>query len=302
MSRPDVHIGRNGWLFLIGGRNSVVRQYRNGLTWWWRLRRWRTRIEARAARCERLGILFFQVVAPEKLTMMSDQCAEMLVDPTLSPATRLARLMASSQAARNYIDLIEPLREGLKDEELFLRTDTHWNYKGCFLGYKHICRALGVPPRHDLLDRPYQAFDQPMDLGIKLTPPMAETFRIHTTLQDATRRSVNELVTIFFANGGKGPVTATQAAFDNVSPRADPRRLLVFGDSYSHFDPFQLTGMFAETFREVHFVWSTSIDWRLVDEIKPDILICELAERFLTRVPNDRFDLRATVAARLSKR
>ena len=302
MSHSDVHIGRNGWLFLIGGRNSVVRQYRRSFAWWWRLRRWRRRIEARAARCQRPGILFFQVVAPEKLTLMSDQCAEALVDPALSPAARLARLMASSPAAPNYVDLIGPLRDGLQHEELFLRTDTHWNYQGCFLAYRHICRALGVTARDDLLDRPYEALSRPLDLGVKLTPQVTEPFRVYNTLQDATRRSVNQLVTAFFASGGKTPVTATQAVFDNPSPRADPRRLLIFGDSYSHFDPFQLTGMFAETFREVHFVWSTSVDWRFVDEIKPDILICELAERFLTRVPNDCFDLRATVAARLSKR
>src|SRR5947209_13929306 len=31
MSHPDVHIGRNGWLFLIGGRNRVISQYRRNV-------------------------------------------------------------------------------------------------------------------------------------------------------------------------------------------------------------------------------------------------------------------------------
>ena len=31
MSHPDVHIGRNGWLFLIGARNRVISQYRRNV-------------------------------------------------------------------------------------------------------------------------------------------------------------------------------------------------------------------------------------------------------------------------------
>jgi hypothetical protein len=302
MPHPDVHIGHDGWLFLVGGRNRAVNLYRRSPLMWWRLRRWRRLIEKRAARCERLGIAFVQAVAPEKLTILSHYCAEPLVDPSLSPAMRLAALMARSPAASRYVDLVQPLRSAAKNEEVYLRTDSHWTYQSCFLAYERICTALGVSPRADLPDRPFEVSDRALDLGSKLTPLVTERFRLYSIMQDSRRRSVNELVTNFLATGGKGPVTATHAIYENGSPRADPRRVLIFGDSYAHFDPLQMTAMFAETFREVHFVWSTSIDWRLVDEIRPDILICELAERFLTRVPNDDFDLRATVAARLSKR
>jgi hypothetical protein len=33
-----------------------------------------------------------------------------------------------------------------------------------------------------------------------------------------------------------------------------------------------------------------------------DILICEIAERFLKRIPDDKFDVRATLAARLREK
>jgi hypothetical protein len=212
---------------------------------------------------------------------------------------RLAALMAQSPAASHYVDLVPLLSEGIRNEELFLRTDTHWNYKGCYLAYRRICAALGVKPRDDLLDRPYQEFNEPMALGLKLTPQVPERFRVHCAIREARRTSVNELVTRFFAKGGKGSVRGSQAVYENNSTQADARRILIFGDSYSNFDPSQLTGMFAETFRELHFVWSSSIDWHFVEEVKPDILICEIAERFLKRVPDDSFDIRATLTARL---
>ena len=301
MPQSDVHIGRDGWLFLVGGRNRAVNLYRRNPLMWWRLRRWRRRIEERAARCKHLRILFVQAVAPEKLTILSHLGTKPLVDPDLSPAVRLAALMARSPAAPHYIDLVAPLRSAAEREDVYLRTDSHWNYQGCLVAYRCICAALGAAPRDDLAARPFQVLEQALDLGNKLTPPRIEPFRLYAIMQDSRRTSVNALVTAFNNGGGKGPVTATQAIYENASPRCDPRRVLIFGDSYAHFDPVQLTAMFAETFREVQFVWSTSVDWRFVEEVRPDILICELAERYLRLVANDRFDLRATVAARLHK-
>jgi alginate O-acetyltransferase complex protein AlgJ len=301
MPQPDVHIGRDGWLFLVGGRNRAVSLYRRNPLMWWRLRRWRRRIEERAARCERLGVAFVQTVAPEKLTILSHYATEPLVDVALSPALRLSALMAQSPAASHYIDLVAPLRSAAGRGDVYLRTDSHWNYEGCLIAYWCICAALAAAPREDLAERPFQILDQAMDLGNKLTPQRTEPFRLYTIMHASRRTFVNELVTAFNARGGRGPVTATHAIYENDSPEADSRRVLIFGDSYAHFDPVQLTAMLAETFREVYFVWSTSVDWRFVDEVRPDILICELAERYLRIVPNDRFDFRATVAARLRK-
>ena len=106
---------------------------------------------------------------------------------------------------------------------------------------------------------------------------------------------LNEVGARFYASGGKTSITGSQACYENRTERADARTLLIFGDSNSHQDPIQLTGMFAETFREVHFVWSSSLDWRLIEEVKPDLLIAEIAERFLKRLVNDDFDVKARV-------
>ena len=43
---PIVHVGRDGWLFLIGGTNRVLSQYRRSLPQWWTIRRWARLIEA----------------------------------------------------------------------------------------------------------------------------------------------------------------------------------------------------------------------------------------------------------------
>jgi len=75
---------------------------------------------------------------------------------------------------------------------------------------------------------------------------------------------------------------------------------MLFGDSFSECREHLLTGMLAETFREVHFIWNANIDYEYVNFIQPDVVITELAERFMTRIPTDKLDIQSFAAERLA--
>jgi hypothetical protein len=53
--------------------------------------------------------------------------------------------------------------------------------------------------------------------------------------------------------------------------------------------------MLAETAREVEFIWSSNLDWAYIKRAKPDIVIYDLVERFMTIVANDKLRLLRTV-------
>ena len=38
-------------------------------------------------------------------------------------------------------------------------------------------------------------------------------------------------------------------------------------------------------------MWSANLDWSYIAAVRPDILLFELAERFLARLPTDDFDV-----------
>jgi hypothetical protein len=115
--------------------------------------------------------------------------------------------------------------------------------------------------------------------------------------RDAVRVETGPLLAAYEAAGRANEVhTGAHCVYRNDNPAADPRRLVLFGDSCAHFAPFLLTGLIAESFREVHFVWSSSLDWDYIAAVKPDVLLFELAERFLARLPVDDYDV--TVAGR----
>ena len=171
------------------------------------------------------------------------------------------------------------------------------------LAYGEIMRALGAVPPADLGVRPFHDHDGVRDLGAKVDPPLRETMRVYEVQRDAVRVYANPLVEAYEAHGKAADLhVGAHVVFRNGSPAADPRTLMLFGDSCSHFHAIFLTGLLAESFRELHFVWSANLDWAYVERVRPHLLLVEVAERFLARLPTDRFDVEAEGARRIEGR
>lgn len=288
--REIVHVGRDGWLFLIGGTNGVLDQYRSTLAWWWRLRAWARLVEARAARARALGIAYVHTVVPEKLSIYEDRTDALAYDPGKSPARRLARQLLKVPA---YLDLLGPMRAARDGPvPLFYRTDTHWTYDGCLFGYRLLLRACGAVPPAGIGDRPRYETSKVRDLADKLLVKPVEAGDHGVIDQHARRIFASRLVEAYEAAGQAPSLhVGAHVVYRNEMAEADPRTVVLFGDSYAHFAPIMLTGLLAETFREVHFVWSSSLDWTYIERVRPDLLIFEIAERFMVRLPDDRFDV-----------
>ncbi|TXM63858.1 hypothetical protein [Methylobacterium sp. WL120] len=290
--RETVHEGRDGWLFLIGGSNDVMERYRGTLRQWWTLRGWTRLMTARAARAARLGIRCVQFIVPEKLSVYDHMTIDLPYDPSRASTRRLARKLAGQAA---YLDLLGPFRAARDGPApLYLKTDTHWSADGCLLAYRELMRALAAIPPADIGARPALVMDRVMDLGAKLPGRPVERLVRPQIQRDAVRIEAGALLTAYEAEGRERDLhTGAHVVYRNDNPAADPRRVVLFGDSYAHFAPMLLTGLLAESFAEVHFVWSANLDWAYVERVRPDILLFELAERFLARLPSDDFDVAA---------
>jgi alginate O-acetyltransferase complex protein AlgJ len=285
-----VHLGRDRWLFLTGGSNRVMDRYRGTLAQWRLIRAWTRLIRERAARAERLGVRCLHVVVPEKLSVYDHMTNGLRYDAAKATTRRLAKALARDPA---YLDLLAPLRARRHGPvPMYLRTDTHWTAEGCLLAYREIMRGLGAAPPPDIGARPRNATPRRMDLGDKVYPHEFEIVEYILPRRDAVRVETGALLAAYEAAGREQDLhVGAHAVFRNDAPGADPRCLVIFGDSCAHFSSFMLTGFLAESFREVHFVWSSAIDWDYVARVGPDLLLFELAERFLARVPIDDYDV-----------
>ncbi|WP_342148694.1 alginate O-acetyltransferase AlgX-related protein [Methylorubrum sp. SB2] len=287
----DVHAGRDGWLFLTGGTNRVLAQYRRPglsrrLLW-----RWRRIVSERVRACDRLGATYIHAVAPEKLTVYGDQAPDLAIDPARAPVRRLARWLTASRGARAFVDLDAAFQAARDGPPLYLRTDSHWTLAGCEVAYRTILARMGVAPRDDLDARRSGgtvAFCG--DLGRKFTPHRFEPAPVTTFATGVRRVHANGLLTALEAEGrGIEAHLGAHAVFRNDDPAADPRRLVIFGDSFCQHTSYSpvatLTALMADTFAEVHFLWSTSIDWHYCERVRPDFVLGEIAERFMIDLP-----------------
>jgi hypothetical protein len=291
-----IHEGVDGWLFLAGGSNFVTSLYQRdgGHLPDSSLLRWRDAILRRKAGCDALGVRYAHLVIPEKLTIYADKTKQPLIDPDQAPALRLMRLFDGDPARYGYVDIVSLMRALRNEGDLYWRTDTHWTPLGCLLAYQTLCDALGLAYDETLAERPFVEDVRFLDLGVKLEPPVSETIREASWRRNATRVYHNKVVDLLEAHEFGGEIhVGCHAVYRNPHAPNDCK-LLLFGDSFCSVGPNMLTAALAETVRELEFVWSANVDWGLVRRSKPDIVVTEVAERYMAIPSNDRFNLRYT--------
>jgi hypothetical protein len=289
-----VHIGRDGWLFLVGGSNNVLDQYRKDAFPPQHFQAWRRLLEDRVRRARGLGARYFHVPVPEKLSILADH-SDLSVDPDLAPSLALRRWLRNSLAWGALIDLIPLFGSDPDREGLYLKTDSHWSLPGCHRAYLALCARMGVKPRVRLVPADPALASLSGDLGTKFSAHRIEDLPAWTYPRTAERVHVNAyLQRILTERGPTGGGVGTRAVFRNEAPDIDPRRIILCGDSFAHHTFLAhigaLTAMLAETFREVHFFWATTIDWSYAAELRPDFIVTEIAERFMVMIPPADFE------------
>lgn len=294
----DVHVGSDGWLFLVRGSNSVIDLYRNESSFTDELaRQWVELLRARNDRFSARGIRYVHLAAPEKLTLLhrhyiSEDDSEPLENPGGSPLLQLVDRY--DWDTPSLLNVATYLASQIDNYPVYWKTDTHWSAWGCFLAYQVLCSHLHIPVNEQILNYPFVEGPLVMDLGSKVEPPPQETARFYKLERHSRRVYANELVRYKEANGliDEGSLhVGSHVIYRNDSPDAADKVVVLFGDSFSEYRNHLLSGMLAETVRELHFIWNANVDDEYVRRVRPDIVITELAERFMTRVPTDNLDI-----------
>lgn len=300
-AKRDVIEGDDGYYFLFGGTNRVVEFFCTPVdVLRQQAEKWEGLLRQRRDRLRQCGSDYFHLFAPEKITIYPEKV------PGLPPdLTSFSVLIEQRNLASDLCDTLVPvvayLRGGKANFRIYPRTDSHWTSTGCYRAYQMLCTRLKAEQRSDLFPGSLRTLRYVGDLASKLGVTAAEEHQRSTMPKDARQVWLNDLATAR-AQGtlaGKLPHVGCMARFVNPSPRADKRRALLFGDSFADYGPGFLTGMLADTFAELMFVWSPGIDWAVVQDFRPDLVISELSERFGRYLPVDGNDVQAMATERL---
>ncbi|MGP0064189.1 MAG: alginate O-acetyltransferase AlgX-related protein [Isosphaeraceae bacterium] len=278
-----VILGKNGWLF-YGEIDVPYYRALEPLTTE-QLEDWRRVFESRRDWLAARGIPYLLAIAPHKGTIYPEYLPSSY--NRVHAESRLDQLMAhlKAHASLAVLDLRGPLFEAKAREQVYYRTDTHWNNRGAYVAYTKIMEAvsawypeLKATPRSAFREIRYseQGRDLSMLLGLRKyfwdeyndlefpRPRLAKPVADRPELEEAPGRFVRRGHDFIFEHP------------DQRLPRA-----VVFRDSFATW----LMPLLSEHFRRVTFSWQNTFERRLVEREYPDIVIQEILERFLMESP-----------------
>lgn len=263
---PNALVGKEGWLYLTDEDNLSYYQCDQPFTQE-ELDRIVKNVESMQGFSRKNGAEFLLLIAPNKESIYPEFLPAGI--GTSGKACRMDQAIGALRSAGlDVIDLREPLRAAKPSGQLYYRTDTHWNDAGAFLAYQIVASELEKAfPALDTWsagDFRKEAQVKSGDLSnlVPLVNPLSEEAEV---LQPVRERKAQ-------IRQGDGEKTIISEAENPANPNA-----VVFRDSFF----MGLLPFFAENFNHAVYRWSTDFDENLIATEKPDLVIYELAERYL---------------------
>jgi hypothetical protein len=274
---PGQHLkvlqGRDGWLFLRNDSNDVLGQHTGRVS----LRpeerqQWESLFLGRKALINDIGATWLFAIVPDKESVYPEHLPADIAPAERRPVHEVLEIAAETGTPALY--LLDAMEAGKPGAAVYPKTDTHWTYRGAYLGYRAICENLrdrGVEVR--AMDDRKVSWEEDSfagDLGSKLDPPV-ESHRLLPVMEvDASLVFDNAV-----PNHGRVKV------FERDFPGGPS--CVVFGESFAE----GLLIFLRESFRRLVFVHTSMLIPDVLEQERPDVVLSVPIERFLVRLPDD---------------
>ncbi len=269
---PNVLIGEENWLYYTGEGNISDYQCVSLFT--------PSELDAIANRLADIhaqlssrNIQFLLVIAPNKESIYPEYLPAEVRQ--IGSTCRIDQVLTvlREQMDIQVLDLRAPLLEAKSSHQVYHRTDTHWNDFGAHLASLQILSLVQehfpAITTHPLED--YQQETQEFQGDLAQFLPFDTRFLEQKTVLSPL------IPTPTTITAGEGR-TINANTPDSGLPRA-----IIFRDSFTD----ALIPFLAPQFEGVTFIHSFAVDLELVDEQQPDIVIYELAQRYLYMLLED---------------
>jgi alginate O-acetyltransferase complex protein AlgJ len=272
----EILLGRDQWLFYTG--NDNLEELRGQLTWTEsQLRTFARRLQERERFVEELGGRYLLVFVPGKQSVYASMLPRWA--RKRAAETRLDQLCSYLEANTDldYINLSKPLAPSPGGEPTFFRTDTHWTEEGAMRAYQSMMRRIqDWYPGTRMFDAEEMNWSDPIPYSGDLAKMIMleselKDWRTPVTVEGEKNLTRRELGTGHHDVIGRGVFREV----DGADPEAPS--LFVFHDSYMGFQ----YGYMPMTFSQSWWKWQPNFDCRAIANRRPDIVLHEMAERFM---------------------
>lgn len=262
---PNVLIGQQDWLYYTGEDN--IRDYectapfnQNELaTMRERLLDWQKQLQAR-------GIRFYVVITPNKESIYPQYLPE-----NIRPGRRACRIdqvMAILQETPlKVLDLRAAMQNAAQTAQVYHRTDTHWNATGALIASCEILELI----QQDFPDVSIPKLEEYQSVTRAISGDLAEFLPANARfVEQAVQLSPIQPTAILEEGEGRSIISyISGSSLPNV---------IVFRDSFSD----ALIPFLSQHFAHVLYIHSFSLDLALVEQAQPDLVIYQIAQRYLT--------------------
>lgn len=275
---PKVLVGDDGWL-VFTGEGDLDTYQRSAQFSNEELAGFQQNLDALAVDYAKRGITLLVIVPPSKNTIYPERVPTEI--PVLGNQSKLDQMVTYLQqhGQTQIIDLRPGLLAAKQEREMYYATDTHWNDYGVYMAYSALMTELQkVYP--NLAPRPLSDF-KVVD-GEPELMDLAEN--IGTTL---LRESKVQFVANYDKQTHYKTINLSQRKLVfSSNPDESLPDLVMYYDSFF----FQVVPLLGEHFHNGYFIQNFSGGglWNLswVDEQQPDVVIIEMAERYLDDLPH----------------
>ena len=272
-SSPAVTIGPKGWLFFVD--DGGLEDFTNAdLLSEAAIQNWRDTIVRAQRWCRARGIAYAFTILPDKGTIY----------PELFPRTvrRISRLSRTDQVVTAItdtgaaIDVRQALMAEKRNVRLFQKTDTHWNPRGAYIGYRTIIEALrlqvpAIPPAKPLSDFNEVTVQIP---GMDLAGMMGLTRVLGEEQLKLVPTPPRQYVMV---EPQWNIVEAGEPRIVTEIPGSTLPRALVFRDSFTS----AMAPYFSEHFSRVVYLWRNDFAFEEIEKEHPDVVLQEIVGRHL---------------------
>jgi len=233
---------------------------------------------------DEVGIKLVLMIAPNKESIygMDYMPAEYEVKPGVSCTDQLVAYLGTAAPELKVVypkDLLIAYKPLVNGQSLYFQNDTHWNLLGGYYGseemLKAVCEVTGTP--YVPGKAPVFVTSEPYEGDLQKTAGLGDEYTVwnHKNLSQA-----DALYYVKLSDYAKDGDTEVKLCSTSTSPDSLPLKVFCAGDSFRFPMGYNLRYRVRDLISINRYY--LDLDWLM--EQKPDVLVYELVERYVTSV------------------
>jgi len=276
---PTVLIGKNGWLFFD---NPVTQpgtvDYYRALTPFSvkELEQWKNLLEQRHQWLAARGIHYLFVIVPNKNTIYPEFMPDHI--HRVNKKSRMDQLVEylENHSTVPFLDLRKALKDAKTNYPVYSKTDSHWNEYGAYIAHREIIAYISRYFK-EAEPLPFSRFN--IETINHMGGDLATMLSLHEEILRENIIRMKPSPPFTFRESRKENISRYVRQLQTQCPTAPlPNILMVHDSCYHRLRPF-----LSEKFSSILYIWDWDFNFYagIIEREKPNLVIDEMAERFL---------------------